>query len=864
MLLLALIVAVALGQGGNQITTALTSASSAISIGDISAGRVSVVTGLNLIRERARALLARRSSCDSGDDAAGCRREIVAELMGLRGVRGQFRRLETCARLDGGERVDCVKTTMEKAFSVAATTVTTTLAPGAEVQPVREAVASAIAGGAPKDQAGDDAVAALAGRLQALAASKAACKDRKCRKNIRSERRKLRMEARLLARIERCVARFQDGILRARCIAKFRPRLLALLGGATSTTTTSSKPDLSTPFPEVVVARVANVVDAAANGTPIEAITSEQAIASLRRRVSSISASYAKCKELNGAQKRECRRVLDENRSVNRRERKLVHRLDKCAHRFRTNEARRKNCVARVARKLMPLVHPIPAARVPGSVEAIKTVEETQASDLNARLEQLRRDLANCDTTMCRDQVRNAILTVRVELHSMDKRFSPRRECLRKRREVRSTEFRARALEHMRLYRLHRRAARCDTRRCAAHFTVLQHEMEASIRSARSVRLALWNSLRCPLVGETTTEISTTLTTETITESTTVAATDASTSATDAATSTDSTTTVESTSTEAPRTPSPANARRAELHLRLNQLYLSLDNCADKACKKAIRKDISAVKKELKTISQSRKRLLLRERSRHLRRARLHRRLSRVYKRYASCRSHACRVKYSTVLAKFQEALERLNRNILGSKEETGKEVVAGIESNVYTEQLAKSLNDCAADDAKCRKAILKAFRRQNEERDRAVLQMLAKQVKDEVATRVAACAVGASRESCVAEVQKWEADRLADLQSHLIKLEERRALRMCESMPDLKVCRDTVKKEFKKDEKVAVSKAAEAAATEVSQAIASIAPSIGAPVVSAQGVVSPGRSANASVLAVGAVALLSVLLFLL
>jgi len=277
-----------------------------------------------------------------------------------------------------------------------------------------------------------------------------------------------------------------------------------------------------------------------------------------------------------------------------------------------------------------------------------------------------------------------------------------------------------------------------------------------------------------------------------------------------------------------------------------------------------VRAEIKAVKRELKIISKARRKQILAERERHLRRARLHKRLAKVYRDYANCPDHECRVRLASVLARFQDALQRLNRNILGSKEETGQQVMDGIHDNVYTRQLADALNNCAPDDTKCRAAVVVEFRRQNEERDRAVLRVLVEEAKKEVSTRVATCATGDKREVCVAEVQKWESGRLAELQSHLIKLEEQRALRMCDSMPDVAACRASVNKEFKKDEVKAVSNAAEAAATEVSKAIESIAPSIGVPVVAVDGKVSAGRSASASTIAVSLTAVVAALLFLL
>jgi hypothetical protein len=419
----------------------------------------------------------------------------------------------------------------------------------------------------------------------------------------------------------------------------------------------------------------------------------------------------------------------------------------------------------------------------------------------------------------------------------------------------------------MRLYVLHSAAANCESRKCTRKYERRRAKLERRIRKARAHRLARWNKLTCPLIAPSTTEFLTTTTTTTTTTLATDAPTDAPTTvlATDAPTTvlaTDALTTVLETTTETPTTAaptaSPENARRASLHLRLNQIYLSIDQCQDDNCRKQLNEEKSAIERELRFSSEARRVFLEQSRERHLRRARLNLKLNSLYTSYSQCTNADCRNIVNADVATFRSALEKLDRDMLGAKLDGGDEIIKGVNQNEYIRMLRNALKNCGSTDKPCRDAVFEKFAVQTEQRHRAVLFLLTERIAAKVRSRVAACATTANAEQCVADVQKWEAKRLADIQSRQDKIERRRQIRMCKKLPNEADCIARVSAAFVADVKAIPAKVAVAAAEQVKSAVADVAPQVAAPVTAKSGEVVAGRSASsASKLVVGVISVL-------
>jgi len=856
--------------------------------GDRREARRTAVEGLRAIRTQLQQLRRDNRDCRSSANSRQCRRDVRSRRRPLRRLRRSFRRLEWCLarfRYNGSRRVRCVTrirnaagrtsaatTTAATTTTAAATTTTaaaaaTTTAAGATTAPasgvkaaVLTAVDAAVAGSAAADPAGDAAIAALRQRIASLRQQRDGCRNlsglinrSRCRRAARRGLRRVRREALYLARIERCLNRFpSDASRRQTCIAPQREALLSFLipgriptschvrdfrclavqrrarrARRATTVANTSVPTTPTKLPAAVVQAVRTAVSAANTGANATN-AGEAAIAALRARVEAVNRQVQACRALSRRKRRTCLRNMRNELRRNRRERRLVKRLERCARRFRDNEARRTNCVARVVRVLMQMVNPLSPSQAPASIPALENQERSARTTLRRRIRSLRGDLRRCSSRDCRDRVKNAILVARVELQTIDARFAPRRICMMQRRRIRNVEMRTRALEHLRLYRIHRRAARCTTRKCAKRLEKRQHQMERHMSARRAERLAAWNKLRCPVVLPTTTPISTTLTSA---APTTVA----------------STTVAAATTKPKARPGSGLNARRAELHLRLNRLYLEVDNCADNNCKARIRSQITSIKAELRALSRERRRWLRQDRRRHLRRARLHRRLNVLYNRAANCASRSCRIRTRALLRKYKRALKALDRSLLGAKRHHG------LSNNRYARQLRALLSECPRREAgkKCRTDVFNRFRQQTEERDRALLDHLRGKVHKKVTRDIRNCAVSAtSRANCIRDVQKWESSRIGQLLTRVITLEKDRALRMCEGTADVNSCRDAVNAEFKKDLTRASAQAATAAAKDVVKIAA----------VEAPGVKVTGRAGSASTLAVTGSLILAVI----
>lgn len=580
-----------------------------------------------------------------------------------------------------------------------------------------------------------------------------------------------------------------------RCMRAQRDAFIATSSVVTTTrgTTAATSAGATTPAPANIVNAVRVAVEAAdkAPATAVEA--GERAVKELQARSARLRARITECRRRPRSERRGCVRTARREINLNRRERRLVRRLERCAQRFRKNEARRVNCVARVTRVLMRILRPLNKTEAPDTIDELNTVEKTVQARLRARLARLRRALKSCRRNgdrRCVRRVTRRIRSVTREELTTDRRFSPRRACLRRRRVLRRREFRLRAVEHNRLYRLHLAASRCQTMKCARRLVRRQRSLEKRFRQARASRKAEWNRLRCPVVLPTTT--TTTVTTKAA-----------------------ATTTTAPKKTASPTRRDGLNQRIAALHLKLNKLYLDLDGCSDDACRKSLRRRIRQINRRLRSLWDRRSRRLRLFRARHVRRARLHRMLERLYEQYGRCRNSACRRRVRRALARVKRSLTNVDRTTLGTK--LSKAVRKS--ANRFVRMLRRAMNRCERGSAgdKCRQEVFARFRRETEERDHAVVIHLRKEIRNSTRKRVDRCKGAAA---CIAQVQLWEQDRVRQLQLRHIRLIRRNALRLCKTLENPTACRAAVQAEFKRDRVEAGRQAKDIASKDVARAV--------------------------------------------
>ena len=870
--LLVLFLAAVWAQDG--IQTALVDTIAAIRDKDDDAARARAIAGFTLIRDRAKRVRAESYKC--GDlagsaDREGCRDKLLEELRALKVSRTQFHSLESCLKYFKSSKREMFSCTNVVEEHIKFRQQAQDLAPPAEKETeeseekkVLLAVNSAREG--EEDSSGDEAVRALRNRLTGLEKEATKCKDDACRSSEAAKTLAVRKQAQLLAEIERCMADFADAALRKRCQEPHRKALLELLAKVPATVSTTDAPE--TTEPQSVADEVKVAIKKAQNGEIDEPQAVKEALTDLRSLVADLEARSVACKKVAHPTDRYlCKKNLRNEKKARSHEIKLVEKLDVCAKKFELNDARRTNCVARVAQEIRKRARISDPLAAPKSLPKLEDTEKERRDQLMTRIKTLRKDLRACDDTKCRDEVRNAILVSRVELDTIDQRFSPRRVCLMKRRRMRSNEFRARALEHLRLFHLHERASKCSDRKCAFKYDLRQHDLERNIRQLRARRKAAWNKYRCPYVLPKTKKVATTLTEATVKP------------VTKAPTEKNASPRIVTVKKNKKSKKSKKNKKekkekkgdgvkgltvekkmsarelakheRAKLVGMLQTYYKELDHCPDEECRSEVQSRISESEDKLKALSKTRKLVIKAERERHLRRATLHRKLEKLYNRAANCETRKCRKSTQKQLVKYKEALEKLGRTVLGS-EKTGDKPAQGITKEVYVNELKLALGKCRVGSMgqKCRDQVLKKFDQETEKRDRKMITHLQELVSRKVIEDVEACtASNGSRASCVEAVRKWEAMRLTQLQTRQMRLEERVALRTCRETGNPKACKDSVRKEFKKDSAQVAVVAEQAASKDVKREVMKVAPDV--KVRDAPATVS--RSGSASTLAVSA-----------
>lgn len=123
-----------------------------------------------------------------------------------------------------------------------------------------------------------------------------------------------------------------------------------------------------------------------------------------------------------------------------------------------------------------------------------------------------------------------------------------------------------------------------------------------------------------------------------------------------------------------------------------------------------------------------------------------------------------------------------------------------------------------------CRQMVVHAFRAGTELRQKALVEYLAQTARTNAEETVRQCnANKATAPKCIADARAKLAKRLAKLKIREMRIEKRRALRLCELTKDPRKCKADVEKEYTRDKQVAATEADKKAATTVKAADKSV-----------------------------------------
>jgi len=600
-------------------------------------------------------------------------------------------------------------------------------------------------------------------RQQCLAMATYSMRD-DCLTEWRKDVKRNKAQRKLIAKMERCARKYKsDDTKRKECVKKVAVAYLKLRP-VRVVVAQDAKPIVKDV--ELAVAALKT------KGKDAEKDVSK-AVAALYKRLADIRKMRSKCHKLESAQLyTECMAPIKKLMADNREGRKTLKSLRRCSKINDFN--RRKSCVEKYEDRLLNLVAPGNANEAPNSVADLDQVVVKNADKDLSQIAKLNAEFNACESGRCRRRIRATIRRLQKAVDELRPRFGPRRRCLKQRQQMRAREFRRRAEEHAQLTRIHRKATDCDNAPCTVKLEEQQHTLEKFIDGRRANFTAAWKKLRCPFVAPASDIKEVKKTLQKIKDS-------------------------------------DLKSLRS-MRQRLVELYAQLDECENGECKAKARSDIADLKKLIALLVQVQARTLRRKRADHRRRARLHRKLTKYYLLASECQSRKCRLTYRQKLRQLSRVLKRLDLDELGR---TSKDVAR---MNKYYRTLQKALRRCPRSSIghQCRLMVVHAFRAGTELRQKALLQYLRKTAQRKATKAATACKAD---KACVQKVTDNLSKRLAKIQVREMRIEKRRALRLCELTANKKKCQSDVEKEFARDTNIAANDAKKAAAATIAKA---------------------------------------------
>jgi hypothetical protein len=567
-----------------------------------------------------------------------------------------------------------------------------------------------------------------------------------CMKEWRKDVKRNKAQRNLIKALRRCAKRFaKNAERRQRCVKRVATAYLKLRPirvKAQQDKKTVVKVSFVLPSPSrlrCLSVRSQEVKKAVADGQAGKKKSLRKdagaAIRALYKRLADIRVMRTKCEKLESAKLyQECMVPVNQKLKDNSKARSLLKSLRKCAR--ETTRSSRAKCVRKYEDLILNLVAPGTPQEVPQSVQDLDSVVVRTADQAAARIANLQAKFNACETGKCRRRVRLQLRKAQHRLDELKPRFGPRRKCLRQRQQMRIKEFRQRAKEHARLTRLHRRAARCDSDRCYAKVEKQQKVLEKFIYTRRAAFKVEWKKLSCPFIAPPSNFKPVRKTLEQIENS-------------------------------------DVKSLRS-MRQRLVELYAALDECENGVCRTRVRNDIKDLKQLIVLLQQVQTRTLRKKRSDHKGRARLHRRLTKLYLLAADCSTRRCRLRYRSQLRAIQRKLKSLDRDELGRRAGDEKRM------NRYYRLLQKALKRCPRSSLgrQCRLMVVHAFRAGTELRQKALVQYLYTKAKKQAKRDTAKCNANAQ---CTKKIADKLGKRLAQLKIRMMRVDRRRALRLCE-----------------------------------------------------------------------------------
>ncbi len=451
---------------------------------------------------------------------------------------------------------------------------------------------------------------------------------RQCFVSVQRQVRTLRKERQLIDALRACNTKAGDMGRLVHCVTETRRRhkLLAPDGMPRSEAEAST-----------LVSSVQKVVAAVSSHSDLAEEEAEEAVRQVKERLERIASHWSLCQTLDTPEMRNaCRHKLIAMRDEVKRERELVYRLERCGELFAFENKARERCAQLVGKQILRLVRgqattarpetvldttqPPVVNEAPENLEDLKLTEHQAKLAIEDRIASLHNAMKGCGekNMPCKIRLHKLLARARDELEVLPERFEPRKQCLIKRKKFQLREFRLRALEHARMYQLHRKAAQCETRRCLRRWENLEWRLNVLLSRRRAARHREWKRIRCFFVLPF-------------------------------------------------RAVAPEQKNYgtlAGLHFRVHELYNRLRRCKTRVCEDNLEALVSIMQGQITRVTR-----YLQEKDfvdrirRHRSRARQNRKFTQLYRRALDCPTLDCRRETRFSLDKLQRELDEEERN---------------------------------------------------------------------------------------------------------------------------------------------------------------------------------------------------------
>ncbi len=256
---------------------------------------------------------------------------------------------------------------------------------------------------------------------------------------------------------------------------------------------------------------------------------------------------------------------------------------------------------------------------VPDSLEDLKASEHHARVAIQDRIADIKSAMQSCEASdmPCKIRLHKLLARARDELEVLDDRFEPRRQCLVKRKAFQLREFRLRSMEHARMFQLHSKAGRCETRACLRRWERLELRLDLLMGARRAERMQEWRKIRCYFVLPF----------------------------------------------EAVAPVSKSFSSLSGLHFKLHELYEQADKCKTRECGEATQFLVAVLKHQIERLSRYLQEKDFESRIRRQRsRARQNRKFVQLYRRALGCKDLDCRVETRDQLVDLQADLDEEER----------------------------------------------------------------------------------------------------------------------------------------------------------------------------------------------------------